>query len=205
VSSEVNDPINVEWIHNHKSTQGNQAFHYNLGTNYLKTEKFALAKYHFLRADALGYRDEKLENNVAYLNDKLKQSDFHSVSTAGDIILGEMVHLRPSMGVSLTLFILLILLIRRVFSGKKMRLISIVLSTFPSIILYFLTWKYSWIIALSPIDIVSGPSQLFTRRLTVTSGEILMVSRPTNALKVHYPSWADGWIIGGHYLTMNKE
>lgn len=169
-------------------------WHFNLGVLNAKTEQWALARFHFLKAQESGYSKPELVTNQNIVEDKLEITKLEKpISTSDYLMKGALL---GSQGIFLSLSLLLLvagLLSLWKKAGLKVFSIFVVLALGLTAINF---WIISWdkYLVINPTPVFEGPSVIFQNRGEIPSGVFVIVKKQGDWEKILFPSRFDGWI-----------
>jgi len=169
-------------------------WNYNMGTIYGKTGELALARYHFLQAEASGFSEAELLKNKALVENSLTTSRYEEAVSVNDYLIKNA--LFASEGLLTTLaFICLLFSLGILSKTKKVK--SALLLLIPVLVFACLNlWINSWPkkIVIETQTIKEGPSAIFNNQGELPLGVMLITTKKDGWLYIQYPSRFNGWI-----------
>lgn len=169
-------------------------WNYNAGTLKAKMGTPAEARYYFLKAQAEGYREMDLENNLRIVEDQLEIKNVEKPLELSDY--GIKFGLWAQQGFFTTLALAILVAGLLVLRRKKKILVLIVTVTLMMIPLGAEFWVKSWnkAVALESGQLLEGPSAIFASRGELPAGVLLVAKRAGAWYEVHYPARFRGWV-----------
>ncbi len=168
--------------------------HYNLGTVYLRMENWALARYHFLRADNAGFSRTELQQNMQLVEERLELSRLeHPLNSTDFIIKGALV-VQNEILTSLSLILLVAGLI---VLRKSASVLKVVLWSFIVILPIGLSYGIGMLpkyIVTEPLVLADGPSAIFDTTGELPAGVMVIVKTKDDWKEIIYPSRFTGWV-----------
>lgn len=169
-------------------------WHYNMGTVLGKSGEFALARFHFLMAEANGYISRELTQNKNLVEEKLDVQKYENPLGLQDYAIKAGLFAANGLFTTIALSILIVGIwtLWKKSNWKTFAIISVA-----GIIFGLMTfWVNSWEkrITISEAIIQEGPSAIFPSKGEIPKGILIITEKKGNWLKVIYPSRFSGWI-----------
>lgn len=183
-----------KFLEEHQSDVDPGVWHFNLGVLNAKLDQWALARFHFLKSEELGYSNSELLNNQKIVEEKLDLQKLEKpISTADYLVKGAMI---GSQGIFLSIsFLFLILSIISLWKKAGTKIFAVFISLAISITgLNF--WILSWdkYVVINPAPVFEGPSVIFQNRGEIPSGVLIIVEKQGDWERIIFPSRFEGWI-----------
>lgn len=169
-------------------------WNYNMGTVYGKTGELALARYHFLQAEASGFSEAELLKNKALVENNLNVARYEEAISTNDYLVKNA--LFASQGLLTTLafvcFLFSLGILSKTGKVKKALVLLIPVFIFASLNLWINSWPKQ--IVVTPQVIKDGPSTIFNNQGELPSGLMIVTTKKDGWLYIQYPSRFSGWI-----------
>ena len=180
-----------------KQLFGQGAFHYNLGTAYLKVGKPAAARYHLEKALSAGSLDPGIYKNLNTAIEQLGVRSIEQSTYLADNALNQALGLPHefSLSLALVLAVLWIVLLRLRKIGKRFFAVAMALSLCPWLVSSLIRTHYQRAIVLQQGFSYEGPSRSFEASSDIPAGaSIIIRKRDDNWLYIKAPTHFSGWI-----------
>lgn len=184
----------LKTLESNKDSVSSGLWHYNMGTVHGKLGHWAMARFHFLKADLAGFRSTEASANAKLTESMLGTEKLEKPTSTSDYLIK--VALFSSEGLLTTLS--LCLLIAGLIGFWKKASIK-VLASFLAMALVVTGasfWIRSWdrVIVIDKQSVYEGPSAIFASRDEVPEGVVLITSPQGEWREVIFPSRFQGWI-----------
>lgn len=183
-----------EILQQHRKDIPEGLWHFNLGTVKAKTQEWAQARYHFMRAQREGISQEKTQQNLLFVETQLDSSRLEAPVSTSDYLVKA--GLMASGGALMTLSLIILVLglwVLRKTKDYRAACLYAVLITLPFVLNW---WISSWpqAIVTESQRVSEGPSAIFPARIEIPAGTLVVGQRRGEWWKVIYPSRYQGWI-----------
>ena len=169
-------------------------WHFNAGTVKAKMMNPAEARFHFLEARLHGFNNQKLSENLNLIEDQLEITTLEKPLAASDYAVKFGLWAE---GGFFTMICLTIILAGLIIMKKTRKYYVLILTVlFAAVPLTVNFWVKSWdkSVALTPQQVMDGPSSIFGSRGELPPGIFLITRKAGEWKEVIYPSRFRGWI-----------
>lgn len=181
-------------LEEHQSDLDPGVWHFNLGVLNAKLDQWALARFHFLKADERGFSEPDLVSNQKIVEEKLDLQKLEKPISTGDYLTKAA--LIGSQGIFLSIsFVFLIMGIVSLWKKAGSKIFAVFISL--AILITGLNfWILSWnkYVVINPAPVFDGPSVIFQNRGEIPPGVMIIVKRQGDWEKIIFPSRFEGWI-----------
>lgn len=181
-------------LEGHQSDLDPGVWHFNLGVLNAKLDQWALARFHFLKAEEQGFSEPDLLNNQKIVEEKLEIQKLEKpISTADYLVKGALI---GSQGIFLSIsLVLLIMGIIALWKKAGSKIFAVFISL--AILITGLNfWILSWdkYVVINPAPVFEGPSVIFQNRGEIPPGVMIIVEKQGGWERIIFPSRFEGWI-----------
>lgn len=169
-------------------------WHFNAGTVKAKMMSPAEARFHFLEARLHGFNDQKLSENLNLIENQLDVKSLEKPIEPLDYAVKFSLWAEGGFFTMLSLVVILFgLIIMKKTQKYYVLILTILLAAVPLSLSY---WVKSWnkSVALTPHQVMDGPSAIFGSRGELPPGIFLITRKAGDWKEVIYPSRFRGWI-----------
>jgi len=172
-------------------------FHYNMGTLYAKTGKYAASRYHLEKSISEGHINSKVLNNLSFVKEKIQPDDLNLSPWGQTLMTLSPFSFYLYLLISL-IFVMNLLLAVRFQKLKSPVLIGIftLLSLFPISFKHFYLNKLNFAIGMEDIQIYEGPSKIYAQTGQIKAGSKVLVRNGGDGwFYIEVPTGHSGWVF----------
>jgi hypothetical protein len=183
-------------LHENKPMFDPGIYEFNIGLIYMKQEYYVLARINFEKAKELGFMTNELNSALSIVKDNLEVTVLEENSSVSDNVNDILFDLPKELFFSTSILLLILFTVfYKKMSSRTLRVISLIIITFPIIFFFTVIDGKSEVILLDDHIVRRGPSKMFEEVQVAPKGMKVFINDQVDGWNfIVHPKSHQGWI-----------